>query len=125
MAAGDAARARAAREAEEAEYDEWLAAAEDRSADVKSMVLALHTELDKLTKKWPTMPVSDLMLQRVNKAIRETHALMGREENDLLSDINEFVAAGDNPESRDALLVLAELSSLLERFRMSHFRDWH
>lgn len=136
MTTSDAARARAQKKAEKAEeearqlaeeeeYDNWITAAKDRSADLTSVVDALRNELDPLTKKWPTMSVSDLMLQRVNKVIKESHTLMDREENDFLQAITEFVAAGDNPESRDVQMVLAELKSLLTRFQTTHYRDWH
>ncbi len=115
-------RSHAQQEADE--YEEWLAAAEERSDTIRSVVRALHSELDKLTKKWPAMPVTDMLLSRVNKAIRESHLLMDRDGEDFLAEIEEFVAAGDNPEGRDVVLILAELDAAIARFRSRHSADW-
>ncbi len=109
---------------QEADYDAWLEEADARSAQLESVVTVLHAELDKLARKSPTGQVSDLMVQRVNKAIRESHALMDREGDDFLQEVTEFIAAGDNPENRDVLLVLAELKAALSRFRSGHRADW-
>ena len=124
MPAGDAAKTRAAQQAERERRAEWLEMAQVRSGQLKSIVDSLYTELDKLAKKWPSMPVSDLMLQRINKAIRECRTLMDPDGDDFLQEINEFVPAGDNPESRDALLVLSELQAANSRFRSAHYHDW-
>src|SRR5713101_7899779 len=54
-----------------------------------SVVLGLYDELDKLCKKSPAEPLTDLALQQVNDAIQEAHAL---DQEDLhLQKIKPFV----------------------------------
>ncbi len=84
-----------------------------------SFVAGLYGEMDKLSKKAPGAAVSDLALERVNRAINAAKALMDKED-EFISDLTVFVAAGSNPEVRDALLVLGEIRSGLERFRKKY-----
>jgi hypothetical protein len=79
---------------------------------------AIYEEMDKLAKKSPREPMSDLAMNRVNRAIRDTKKLLGAWD-DYVDDIAEFVAAGDNAEVRDAVLVLAEIRAALERARIA------
>ena len=83
-----------------------------------SVINSFYVELDKLSKKAPASPLSDLATQRVNRAIRDAKALMGAWD-PYMADLAEFVPAGVNPEVRDALLVVAEIRSGLERLRSS------
>lgn len=80
-----------------------------------SVSLGLYEEVDKLCKKAPAEPVTDLVLSQMNDVIRETKQL-------AISDVyvqrlNEFVAAGDNPQHRDAVVVLRQLRQGLERYK--------
>lgn len=77
---------------------------------------ALYEEMDKLAKKSPREPVSDLALTRVNRAIRDARDLLGAYDT-YVADMAEFVAAGENPEVRDAVLVLSEIKAALLRAR--------
>ena len=89
---------------------------------LKSFTQGLYEEMDKLQKKAPSAGVSDLATKRVNRAIRDAKELMG-EHDAYISELSEFVPAGDNPEVRDAVLVLREILQALERlddrFRLS------
>lgn len=82
-----------------------------------SFVGALYEEMDKLAKKSPREPVSDLAMSRINRAIRDTRSLLGPHDA-YVSDLAEFVAAGENAEVRDAVLVLSEIKAALERARI-------
>jgi len=81
---------------------------------LKSFTAGLYDEMDKLSKKAPSATVSDLGLNRVNRAIRQAKDLMGAFDV-YAAELCEFVPAGDNPEVRDALLVLREITQALER----------
>jgi hypothetical protein len=72
-----------------------------------SFVAGLYDEVDKLSKKTPGAAMSDLATERVNRAIRDAKKLLT--EDQYLADVHEFVPAGNNPEMRDALLVLREI----------------
>lgn len=117
-------KTKAEERAERLEYEEWLSGSQLRMTVLQSAVDTLHAELDKLTRKWPTMVVTDLMLQRTNKVVREAKSLMARDEDEFLQEVAEFIPAGDNPESRDVLLVLAELQAAIRRFRNRHHDEW-
>jgi hypothetical protein len=84
-----------------------------------SFVQGLYAEMDKLAKKSPREPISDLAMTRVNRAIRDAKALM-KGYDEFSDDLAEFVPAGDNPEVRDAVLVLGEISAGLERLRVRY-----
>jgi malonyl CoA-acyl carrier protein transacylase len=81
-----------------------------------SVSLGLYTEIDKLAKKAPAEPVTDLALEQINDVIRETKQLV--ESDPYIQRLNEFVAAGDNPQHRDAVIVLRQIRQGLERFRI-------
>jgi gamma-glutamylcysteine synthetase len=82
---------------------------------LKSVALGLYEEVDKLSKKAPAELVTDLALQQINDVIRETKELI--KEDAYVQRLNEFVAAGDNPELRDSLMVLRQLLQGLDRFQ--------
>ena len=80
-----------------------------------SVSLGLYDEVDKLTKKAPAEPVTDLVLSQVNDVIREVKELA--QDDPYVQRLNEFVAAGDNPEQRDVVVALRQLRQGLERFK--------
>lgn len=87
-------------------------------ADLRSLLTfanGLYDEIDKLSKKAPAEPLTDLALQQVNDAIREAKAL-GSEKN-TLRRVKEFVAAGDNPQQRDAVITLRLVRAGLEELQ--------
>lgn len=83
---------------------------------------SLYDELDKLTKKAPKETVTDLALEKVNELIRDTKAFLNSDP--YLKGIVLFEAAGDNPEYRDALLVVGQLRAALRRYRSRKKYDW-
>jgi hypothetical protein len=70
--------------------------------------------MDKLAKKAPSAPVSDLALSRVNRAIKQAKELLAPFDI-YAAELAEFVPAGGNAEVRDALLVLREITQALKR----------
>lgn len=95
-----------------------------RQEHLLSVVNTLYEEVDKLSRKWPDMPVSKLQLDKTNKAVRAVRNLLKDEGDDFLEDINELVAAGDPVESRDVVLTLGELRSALNRLPQRHQEEW-
>jgi len=81
---------------------------------LRSYTDVLYEEMDKLSKKAPSSRLSDLATQRVNRAIHEAKELMAVHD-PYIADLVQFVPAGDNPEVRDAVLVLGEIKAALER----------
>src|SRR5262245_42515654 len=67
----------------------------------------LYEELDKLCKKAPAETITDLALSQINTVIKETKGLVVTDA--YVSRLTEFVAAGDNPEHRDVVVVLKQL----------------
>src|SRR5438094_7818792 len=96
----------ARRKEQEPAADEWYL--------LSSSVNSLYIEMDKLEKKAPADQLSDLATKRVNRAIREAKQLMGSWDAHM-EELAEFVAAGENPEIRDAVLVLSEIKAGLDR----------
>src|SRR5687768_13269281 len=82
--------------------------------DLRSFVIGLYDEMDKLAKKAPTAGLSDLATKRVNRAVADARELMGSHDQ-YVAELEQFVAAGDNPEVRDAVLVLREIKQGLVR----------
>jgi hypothetical protein len=81
---------------------------------LESVSLGLYDEIDKLSKKAPAEPVTDLVLTQMNEVIRETKELV--EDDPYVQRLQEFVSAGDNPQHRDAVVVLRQVRQGLERF---------
>jgi ElaB/YqjD/DUF883 family membrane-anchored ribosome-binding protein len=74
---------------------------------LESVSLGLYDEIDKLAKKAPAEPVTDLVFAQMNQVIRETKELV--EDDPYVQRLQEFVAAGDNPQHRDAVVVLRQV----------------
>jgi hypothetical protein len=86
----------------------------DQLTLLDSVSHGLYDEIDKLAKKAPAEPVTDLALEQINDVIRETKQLV--QSDPYIRRLNEFVAAGDNPQHRDAVIVLRRIRQGLERF---------
>lgn len=82
-----------------------------------SVSLGLYEEVDKLSKKAPAEQITDLVLEQVNDIIRETKQLAG--DDTYVQRLNEFVPAGDNPQHRDAVVVLRQIRQGLDRFKQN------
>jgi hypothetical protein len=96
----------------------------ERHHQLVSVVGAIYDEVDKPNRKWPTQPVSELMLERANKAIRAVRTLMSDEEDEFLDDIVEMVPAGDMPANRDVSLTLREVQAALQRLERKYRSEW-
>ena len=82
-------------------------------AMLDSVSLGLYEEIDKLARKAPAEPLTDLALNQANDVIKETKGLLS--EDPYIQRLNQFVAAGDNPQHRDAVVVLRQIRQGLER----------
>jgi hypothetical protein len=86
----------------------------DQLTLLDSVSRGLYDEIDKLAKKAPAEPITDLALGQINDVIRETKQLVTSDP--YVQRLSEFVPAGDNPQHRDAVIVLRQIRQGLERF---------
>ena len=84
-----------------------------------SEVTGLYDEMDKLAKKVPNEPVTNLQLKILNSFIKKAKRLLSGDT--IIDEVEVFVAAGDNPEYRDAVTVLRQARQGLERFKAKDF----
>ncbi|MDQ4125717.1 MAG: hypothetical protein M3134_08985 [Actinomycetota bacterium] len=89
---------------------------------LKSELMSLYDEFDKLTKKAPNNRLSPLALETVNALIGDAKALLGGDR--YVDRVSQFVAAGETPQNSDVLLVLATLVKALARFREVWWHIW-
>jgi hypothetical protein len=80
---------------------------------LQSVSLGLYDEMDKMAKKAGADQVTDLALEQVNEFIKDAKALMA--EDTYVQRQKQFVAAGDNPQYRDVVVVMRQLRQGLER----------
>ena len=73
-----------------------------------------YEEIDKQTKKSPADSVTDLQLEIVNDLIEMVKKILNDDE--LISKVNKFIPAGDNPAYRDVIVILRRLRQGLDRF---------
>jgi hypothetical protein len=119
--------AQAAREAEaleEQRHLNWLLEAKERHAQLEDVAIGLYDELDKLAKKWPSMPVTERQLAKANKLLAAVRELLADEGDEFADGLEDFVPAGDMPETRDVVLVLREAKDALGRFEREHEPEW-
>ncbi len=119
--------ARDRREAQSNELEDVLPALSKRLQDLKnaqkqtqllkSVGGALYGEMDKLSKKAPAEEVTELGLGEVNNFIGQVKAL-GKDDPFILR-LKEFVAAGEQPQNRDVVLVLKLALQGLDRISES------
>ncbi len=82
---------------------------------LESVSKGLYEEIDKLCKKAPAEPITDLGLEQVNDVIIATKELA--QGDPYIQKLTVFVPAGDNPQQRDVVIVLRQIRQGLERFR--------
>jgi hypothetical protein len=102
----------------------WLSEAKQRHNQLVSVVQALYDEVDKLSRKWPTMPITQLTLEKTNRAIAAVKELLKNEGDDFAEDIAIIVPAGDLPETRDTVLILRQVQAALNRFERKYESEW-
>jgi hypothetical protein len=84
-----------------------------------SEVTGLYEEMDKLARKAPNEPITTLQLKILNSFIKKAKYLLSGDT--IIDEVEAFVAAGDNPEYRDAVTVLRQIRQGLERFKATDF----
>jgi hypothetical protein len=80
---------------------------------LSSVLEGLYEEIDKQCKKAPGELITDLGLEQVNDIIKAIKELA--KDDSYVQKQKEFVAAGDNPQLRDVIIVLKQLAQGLER----------
>ena len=95
--------------------DRLLIATQSQSqhALLTSVLDGLYVEIDKQCKKAPAELITDLGLEQVNDIIRAIKELA--KDDPYVQKQKEFVAAGDNPQLRDVIIVLKQLDQGLQR----------
>lgn len=83
---------------------------------IESVVEALYNEIDKLAKKAPREPVTDMTVKMTNQAISALRELLADSHDEFADQIAAIVPAGDLPETRDVLLLLGQMRAALVRF---------
>ena len=89
-------------------------ALKERQTYLHSVATGLYEELDKLCKKSAADEITELMLTQINDVISETKALA--KDDPYVQRYSVFVAAGDNPQQRDAVVMLRQVLQALDRF---------
>lgn len=131
----EARRARAAERAEAAKQEaaerdetearlEKMWEAKRRSEQLRNVCDGYYNEIDKQTRKWPTMAVTRRTVDRVNMLLGEVRTLLADEEDDFAAGLDDIVPAGDLPENRDVLLILREVRDALGRFEREYAGEW-
>lgn len=85
---------------------------------ISSELDGLYEELDKIYKKAPEEPISDLTVENINQLIKDTKDIII--DDPYIERIKSFVPAGDNPEYRDAIIILKQLRKGLDRFKKGY-----
>jgi hypothetical protein len=85
---------------------------------LESELNGLYDEMDKLGRKAPNEPITNLQLKIVNNVVKKAKYLMSGDT--VIDEVEIFVAAGDNPEYRDIVTVLRQIRQGLERFKTSN-----
>ena len=115
---------RDAAEREEQERLTWLLLARERHAQLSSVADGLYEEFDKVAKKWPSMPITERQLIKVNKLLGSVRGLLKDEGDEFADALDDFVPAGDMPETRDVVLVLREARDAMRRFEREYQSHW-
>ena len=85
---------------------------------LESVSAGLYDETDKLAKKAAVDEITDLALSQVNDLIREAKEFLVKDP--YVQKYNEFVAAGNNPQYRDVVMVLRQIRQGLDRFQTTN-----
>jgi vacuolar-type H+-ATPase subunit H len=95
-------------------YDE-LIEKEKMFKILDSVSEGLYHEIDKLSKKSPIEPVTNLIVDEVNEIIKGIKEII--ETDPFIKRLKLFVAAGDNPETRDVLIILKNVRQGIDRYK--------
>lgn len=109
-------------QAEKAEraLEERIEQSVERYEQLSNVADGLYDELEKMSRKWPQMPVTERSITRVNKLLAAVRELLKDEDDDFAAGLDDIVAAGDAPETRDVVMLLRETKDALQRFRRAY-----
>lgn len=82
---------------------------------LESVAFGLYVETEKLFKKSPVHPATNLIVEQVNQVIKETKEII--EGDPYVARLKEFVPAGSNPEIQDVVIVLKQIMQGLVRYK--------
>ena len=101
-----------------------ITASKKQLALLDSVSKGLYDEVDKLSKKVPAETVTELVLNHMNDIIKEVKELIS--DDIYVQRLSVFVPAGDNPQHRDAVVVLRQIRQALGRyaFRIDEKSTW-
>ena len=81
---------------------------------IKSDLIGLYEEVDKLVKTLPKEPITPLQLKIANDFLVRAKALLSGDT--TVDQVEIFVGAAKMPEYRDVIIVLRQIRQGLERF---------
>jgi hypothetical protein len=81
---------------------------------IKSELIGLYDEVDKLVRILPKEPITPLQLKITNDLLRKAKSLLS--EDTGIDQIEIFVGEAGMPEYRDVIIVLRQIRQGLERF---------
>jgi|ERR1035437_366286 hypothetical protein len=90
-----------------------LGETERKRSRLMSHLSGFYEEIDKLARGKTMLPVTDRMVETANAIIRDARSLITND--DYLTNVREFVPAGDNPVFPDILVELRTVRQALER----------
>lgn len=93
--------------------DQKIEAFDGQWSLLASELEGLYIEIDKLSKKSPAAKISDLELASVNGLVELVKDLL--QGDPFVDKLKQFVPAGENPEYREALLVLRQMIQGMNR----------
>ncbi len=85
---------------------------------IKSDLIGLYEEVDKLVKTLPKEPITPLQLKIANDLLGKAKALLSGDT--TIDQIEIFVDAEMLPEYRDVIIVLRQIRQGLERFEVKN-----
>jgi len=104
---------RQADDARREELREWISLKQTHEM-IKSELMELYDEVDKLVKTLPMEPITSLQLKTVNSFLGKAKSLLSGDT--IIDEIEVFVTSEDKPEYRDVIMVLRQIRQGLERF---------
>ena len=81
---------------------------------IKSELLGLYDEVDKLVRILPKEPITPLQLKITNDLLRKAKSLLSGDSG--IDQVEIFVGEAGMPEYRDVIIVLRQIRQGLERF---------
>ena len=81
---------------------------------IKSELLGLYDEVNKLVRILPKEPITPLQLKITNDLLRKAKSLLSGDTG--IDQVEIFVGAASMPEYRDVIIVLRQIRQGLERF---------